>query len=101
MAVDGFDWDSGNWPKCGKHGVTQLEIETMLTASGTRRFPAPERVPPEQREIAIGVSPLSMRRIAVIFTWRELGGRKLLRPVSARYMHEHEFRTYLRQIENG
>ena len=27
MRIDGFDWNDGNWPKCGKHGVSGAEIE--------------------------------------------------------------------------
>ena len=23
MKLSGFDWDAGNWPKCGKHGVSR------------------------------------------------------------------------------
>jgi uncharacterized DUF497 family protein len=23
MKLVGFDWDAGNWPKCGKHGVSR------------------------------------------------------------------------------
>ena len=30
MRFDGFDWDDGNWPKCGKHGVTTEDIETLF-----------------------------------------------------------------------
>jgi uncharacterized protein len=30
MHLDGFDWDSGNWLKCGKHGVAREEIEQVL-----------------------------------------------------------------------
>ncbi len=25
-----FDWDIGNWPKCGKHGVSREDIEHVL-----------------------------------------------------------------------
>ncbi|TBN45900.1 BrnT family toxin, partial [Paracoccus sediminis] len=25
MKIAGFDWDDGNWPKCGKHGVSRAE----------------------------------------------------------------------------
>ena len=28
--VSDFDWDEGNWPKCGKHGVSRSEIERMF-----------------------------------------------------------------------
>jgi uncharacterized protein len=30
MRIHGFDWDDGNWPKCGKHGVTKNEIESLF-----------------------------------------------------------------------
>ena len=30
MKIAGFDWDDGNWPKCGKHGVSRAEIEQVL-----------------------------------------------------------------------
>jgi uncharacterized DUF497 family protein len=31
MTIAGFDWDAGNWPKCGKHGVSREEIEQVLS----------------------------------------------------------------------
>ena len=35
MKIIGFDWDDGNWPKCGKHGVSREEIEQVqLGAAG-------------------------------------------------------------------
>lgn len=30
VAFSGFDWDAGNWPKCGKHGVPKVEIEALF-----------------------------------------------------------------------
>ena len=30
MTLSGFGWDDGNWPKCGKHGVSRSEIEQVL-----------------------------------------------------------------------
>jgi uncharacterized DUF497 family protein len=30
VTVSGFDWDDGNWPKCGKHGVSKEEIESFF-----------------------------------------------------------------------
>lgn len=30
MKIAGFDWDDGNWPKCGKHDVSRAEIEQVL-----------------------------------------------------------------------
>jgi len=31
-AIAGFEWDEGNWPKCGKHGVSKDEIEHVLSS---------------------------------------------------------------------
>lgn len=33
MKIAGFEWDEGNWPKCGRHGVKQTEIEHVLAAT--------------------------------------------------------------------
>jgi len=30
MKITGIEWDEGNWPKCGKHGVSREEIEGVL-----------------------------------------------------------------------
>jgi hypothetical protein len=35
MEFDRFDWDHGNWPKCGKHGVGKAEIEAVLSDPDT------------------------------------------------------------------
>ncbi|MGE0072918.1 MAG: hypothetical protein AB7S55_07640 [Thiomonas sp.] len=51
MNISGFDWDDGNWPKCGKHGVSREEIEQVLMGK-----PAvlPDPHPDEPRMRAIG-----------------------------------------------
>jgi len=36
MEIAGFDWDSGNWPKCGKHGVSREEIERLFLEGQAR-----------------------------------------------------------------
>jgi len=28
MKVAGVEWDTGNWPKCGKHGVSKEDYTT-------------------------------------------------------------------------
>ena len=33
MRFLGFEWDEGNWPKCGKHGVTREEIELLFASA--------------------------------------------------------------------
>ena len=94
MQFDGFDWDDGNWPKCGKHGVSKAEIEVVLADPETFIFPDPGHGMNEVRELAVGASPLDGHAIAIFFTRRTVDGRSLLRPVSARYMHDKEVRKY-------
>lgn len=31
--ISGFQWDRGNWPKCGKHGVSRAEIEALFSGN--------------------------------------------------------------------
>jgi uncharacterized DUF497 family protein len=96
MEFDGFDWDDGNWPKCGRHGVSKEEIEDVLSAEDTRTFPDVSHSLTEDREIAVGQSLRTGRTVAIFFTRRQLGEDLLLRPFSARYMHEKEVRKYER-----
>jgi uncharacterized DUF497 family protein len=96
MQVAGFDWDDGNWPKCGKHGVARHEIE-QLFAGMVSVIPAPARSGSEQRLIAIGLNSAG-RTILIVFTLRERNGDQLIRPISARFVHERERRHYEKQI---
>jgi len=93
MQIDGFDWDTGNWPKCGKHGVSRTEIEqVLLNEPAVMSDPFPE----ESRMRAIGRTPLG-RYIFLVFHLREVGGATKLRPISARYMHQKEINYYEQQ----
>jgi uncharacterized DUF497 family protein len=47
----------------------------------------------EQRIRAIGKTE-SGRSIFIVFTIRERGGKRFIRPISARYMHRKEVRHY-------
>ncbi len=89
-----FDWDEGNWPKCGKHGLTRDDIESVFR-SGPRVFgdPAVE----EQRKRAIGVTSLG-RHAFVVFTLRARHDKLYIRPISARFMHQKEIEFYESQI---
>jgi len=92
LKIAGFDWDSGNWPKCGKHGVSREEIEhTLLNAPAVRLDPYPH----ERRMRAIGKTAAG-RYIFLAFVLREIGNQIKLRPVSARYMHQKEVDNYER-----
>jgi hypothetical protein len=90
MKIAGFDWDDGNWPKCGKHGVSRAEIEEVFT--GTPAVLA-DPFPEEARMRAIGKSAAG-RYVFVVFMLREIDDQTKLRPISARYMHEKEIAHY-------
>lgn len=94
-SVAGFDWDEGNWPKCGKHGVSRAEIEHVLRS---RPFVLPDRHPQdrETRFDAVGQNE-DGRYVFVVFTLRDKAGKRLIRPISARYMHRNEIESYERQ----
>jgi uncharacterized DUF497 family protein len=87
-----IDWDDGNWPKCGKHGVSQAEIAEVF-ANDPRVAPDLEHSQLEERFQAIGQTHAG-RFVFVAFTIRVKDGVRCFRPVSARFMHEKEIRYY-------
>ena len=90
MKIAGFDWDSGNWPKCGKHGVSREEIEqVLLGAPAVMSDPNPG----EPRMRAIGKTQLG-RYVFLVFMPRQVDTKTMLRPISARYMHQKEIDHY-------
>ena len=92
MKSAGLEWDSGNWPKCGKHGVSREEI-AFLFLSGPFVEPDLTHSVSEERFKAIGPIP-GGKWVFVVFTLRRREGRTMIRPVSARYMHAREIRKY-------
>lgn len=90
MKIIGFDWDAGNWPKCGKHGVSREEIEQVFAGN-----PAvlPDPFPDEPRMRAIGTTG-DGRYVFAVFMLREINGQTRIRPISARYMHQKEVEHY-------
>jgi uncharacterized DUF497 family protein len=92
MKFSGFQWDDGNWPKCGMHGITKSEIEAVFDGD-VRVAPDFKHSASEQRYIAIA-RDISGRRLFVGFTLRQVGERLLVRPFTARYMHEKEALRY-------
>jgi uncharacterized DUF497 family protein len=90
--VSGFDWDDGNRAKCREHGVSPAEIEAL--------FERPVLIVPdeahstnEERLRAIGRT-VRGRSVFLVFTIRERDGERLIRPISARYMHRKEVASY-------
>jgi uncharacterized DUF497 family protein len=92
LRVGGFDWDAGNWAKCQKHGVPIKEIEDLF-ARGPRIAPAPRHSAEEDRLIAVGRTSTG-RPVFVAFTIRTKNKSRLIRPVTARYMHAKEIAAY-------
>lgn len=92
--IDGFDWDEGNWPKCAKHGLSQAEIEHVIANA---RFVVDDPSTGERRLRTAGKAPTG-RFVFVAFTYRQKAGKTLLRPISARYMHDKEIRSYETQM---
>ena len=90
MKITGFDWDDGNWPKCGKHGVTREEIEQVLLGTPSVMV---DPNPNEPRMRAIGKTDAG-RYIFLVFMLRKISRQTVLRPISARYMHQKEIDHY-------
>jgi uncharacterized DUF497 family protein len=86
----GFDWDEGNWPKCGKHGVTKAEIEVFFQLEPAVR---PDPYKDEPRLQAIGKS-ITGRYIFLVFMYRTKNDQTFIRPISARYMRQREIDHY-------
>ena len=91
-AISGFDWDDGNRIKCQKHGLTIAEIEAVLSG-GPRVAPDILHSVAEARYIAIGDTPTG-RPVFIAFTYRLKQEAWLIRPVSARFMHQREAKRY-------
>ena len=90
--ADGFDWDEGNSDKCQAHGVSVGEIETVFR-NEPRIAPDLAHSASEDRLIAIGRNRQG-RPLFIAFTMRERNGQRLIRPITARYMHLREVQRY-------
>ncbi len=95
--VSAFDWDSGNRDKCTEHGLSLEEIEFVLRGE-LRVFPDLAHSASETRLLAIGRHSAG-RHVFVAFTLRRRGTERLVRPISARYMHQSEVRHYEAQSQ--
>lgn len=90
--VTGFDWDRGNRKKCQEHGVSIAEIEGLFTRP-VMILPDPAHSRTEERMRAIGKTEEG-RSVFLVFTIRKEGRQRLIRPISARYMHAKEVKHY-------
>lgn len=92
MRVSGVEWDDGNWPKCGKHGLSREIIEFVLAHA--KVAPDPRHSDVEDRFVAVGQDP-DGRPAFVGFTYRRAGDHLVMRPITARYMHRKEAERYV------
>jgi uncharacterized DUF497 family protein len=99
MQFSSFQWDAGNWPKCGAHGLTKQEIEAVFHA-GPGIAPDLKHSASEIRQIAVGRAS-NGRPVFIAFVLRRIDGMILVRPVSARYMHAKEAKRYETQSSNS
>ena len=90
--VSDFEWDGGNLAHCAAHGVSRVEIEALLRASPAIA-PDLAHSDAEDRFLAVGRT-LCGRALFVAFTFRVKAGKRLIRPISARYMHRKEAEAY-------
>lgn len=94
-----FDWDDGNRDKCQKHGVSMAEIEVVFQGR-LHVFPDAGHSQAEIRYLGIGQTTAG-RHVFIAFTVRNQGAKRLIRPISARYMHAKEVHHYETQITNA
>ena len=92
LSIAGFDWDAGNRAKCEKHGVSVAEVEGLFSRP-LLIIPDASHSQSEERLRAIGKTA-SGRSVFLVFTIRVRAGKRVIRPVSARYMHRKEVRHY-------
>lgn len=96
-SVAGFDWDDGNAGKCQKHGVSIEVIEGLFRAGKLYVEPDIVNSTVETRFRAVGKTAQN-RAVFLVFTIRDRSGDKLIRPISARYMHKKELDEYEKEI---
>jgi uncharacterized protein len=82
-----------------KHGVSLDQIEELFRGA-VLVGPDPRHSIAEERFRTVGLTP-SGRAIFVAFTWRISGARRLIRPVSARYMHQKEVLSHEKEISRS
>jgi uncharacterized DUF497 family protein len=92
MEFSGFEWDRGNRSKCQKHGISIGTIESAFIR-GVTIFPDETHSKKERRLRAIGYTE-NGRAIFIAFTLRRRGKNQYIRPISVRYMHAKEIKSY-------
>ncbi len=93
MEVEGFDWNAGNAFKSeAKHGIAREAIESLFQKA-VWVAPDPKHSKSEERFLAIATLA-NEKHVIVAFTFRFRSGKRLIRPISARYMNKREIKRY-------
>jgi uncharacterized protein len=92
MIASGFDWDAGNRAKIAQHGLS-VEFVEYVMGGPLKVAPDPRHSDMEQRFRAVAIAP-DRRGVFIVFTLRQRDGERLIRPISARYMHKKELKRY-------
>jgi hypothetical protein len=93
LRFDGFDWDEGNATKnLKKHGIAKETVEGLFDRELSFALD-PRHSGSEPRFLAVGRTDAN-RPMLVAFTIRIKASRRLIRPISARYMHAKEIARY-------
>jgi uncharacterized DUF497 family protein len=88
-----IEWDAGNREKCQKHGVSLKVVEEVFQQTNILIAPDVKHSGDEERYIVIGKGEKG-KPVFVVFTLRDKDGVQLIRPISARYMHDKELQRY-------
>ncbi len=93
----GLDWDDGNIYKIearvSREAIHEFFRHEVLVKQDLR---CPSS---EERFLAIGHAKDTRRCLFVAFTFRAKGSEKLIRPISARYMHKKEKEAYEKEVK--
>ncbi len=100
LRIAGLIWDDGNREKCGRHGVPSAEVEAAFSDDNLLVAPDPAHSHFEDRFVAVSRTAWG-RPLFVAFTFRTVAGRRFIRPISARYMHQKEIARYEKEKKSG
>ena len=95
----GFNWDADNIRKCQKHGVSIEKVESLFESDDLRIESDIANSKFEQRFNAIGKTDEG-RSVFLVFTIRNQESEILIRPISARFMHQKEIDYYAQKNSN-
>jgi uncharacterized DUF497 family protein len=87
LLASGFDWDAGNREKCLKHEVDCRDRGGLGRRSANR---SSSKTIIYWKAIYCRRPDTRRRPLFIAFTLRARDGARLVRPISARYMHAKE-----------